>query len=103
MLGDDRLVKLIPSSAMEKGEVLAQKRLSLDEVRVLLVLNKDPARPLTISEIADATAADTSSRKKGISIKMVRNALYGVPNDGIAHESTGYPGLIEREYVEPVD
>ena len=84
-----------------KGGDMAKKLLRLNEVRVLLALNKDPARPLTVNEIAEATGDDTPS-KKGISTTMVSKALNGVLKSAKAHESTGYPGLIEREYVKRV-
>ena len=72
---------------------MAKKLLRLNQVRVLLALNKDPARPLTITEIAAATAADTPS-KISISEGLVRKALKGFPKNEKAHESSGYPGLI---------
>ena len=88
--------------AKSKGGVMAKKLLRLNEVRVLLALNRFSTHPLTVEEIAAVTVYDTPS-KTGISKSTVRKALYGVPKSDKTHESTGYPGLIERGYVKSSD
>jgi hypothetical protein len=80
------------------------KLLRLNEVRVLLALNKDCTRSYTIEEIAEATAEGTPSNK-GISTQLVRRALNGDPpesENSKSHEVSGYPGLIRRGFVTSV-